>query len=112
MRRHHARPVRDYANNSNVCTHINLITTLLQRCLYVLQVYFVVLSSTGDVSSVGGNGKVQEFVIVQEWVTYLLIGLEVPVYVLVTYKGEKKSRVCAERPASSRVHAVIVTQRA
>ena len=31
------------------------------------------------------------------------------IYVLVTYKGEKKSEVCAERPASSRVHAVIVT---
>jgi hypothetical protein len=34
------------------------------------------------------------------------------IYVLVTYMGEKKSEVRAERPASSRVHAVIVTPRA
>jgi hypothetical protein len=39
---------------------------------------FFVQSSTGDVSSVGGNGKGQEFVIVQEWISGLLIDLEVP----------------------------------
>jgi hypothetical protein len=75
---HRARPVRDYAHNSNVCTHTDLITTLLQGCLKAPYIDFFVQSSTGDVSSIGGNGKGQEFVIMQEWVSYLLIGLEVP----------------------------------
>jgi hypothetical protein len=54
---HRARPVRDYADNSNVCTHTDLITTLLQGCLKAPHIDLFVFSGTGDVSPVGGNDK-------------------------------------------------------
>jgi hypothetical protein len=75
---HRARPIRGYADNSNVCTHTDLITILLQGCLKAPHIDFFVQSSTGDVSSIGVNDNGQEFVIMQEWVTRLLIGLEIP----------------------------------
>src|ERR1700709_846852 len=70
--------VRDYVHNSNVCTHTDLITTVLQGCLKTPHIDLVVFSGTGDVSSIRGNGKGQEFVIVQEWAPNLLTRLEVP----------------------------------
>jgi hypothetical protein len=70
--------VRDYVHNSNVCTHTDLMITLLQGCLKTPHIDFFVQSSTGDVLSIGGNGNGQELVIVQEWVTDWLVGLEVP----------------------------------
>ena len=57
---------------------MDLITTLLQGCLKTPHIDLLVLSGTGDVSSIGGNGNGQEFIIMQEWVTHLLVGLEVP----------------------------------
>jgi hypothetical protein len=65
-------------DNNNVCTHMDLITTLLQGCLKTLHIDLFVFSGTGDVSSIGGNGNGQEFTIMQEWVTHLLIGLKAP----------------------------------